>query len=115
MNPELIKLLNGTSPNPIRHAIDTLRATAEGFSVGGNPLVLLREYILNFRGVAWAVDFVASFWAGLEPTNLDELQTLLQECGSVENIGREYSEISLQQTSNGETCGLHEIVRRLLE
>lgn len=105
VNPELIKLLNGTSPNPIVHAIDTLRATAEGFRVGNDPLVLLREYILNFRGVAWALDFVASFWAGLEPTNLDEMQTLFQECGSVENIGLEYSEISMQPTSNGETCG----------
>lgn len=105
VNPELIQLLNGTSPNPIRHAIDVLRATAEGFTVGDDPLVFLREYILNFRGVAWAIDFVASFWSGLEPTNLDEMQILLQECGTVSNIGQAYSVISLQQASSGETCG----------
>ena len=53
----------------------------------------------------WAVDVVASFWAGLEPTNLEKLQTLLQECATVSNIGKEFSVISQQQTSAGKTCG----------
>ena len=105
VNPELIELLREVSPVPILHAIDVIRATRGGFTVGDDPLVFLREYILNFRGVGWVVDFVASFWAGLEPTNLDEMQILLQECATVSNIGQEYSMISLQETSAGETCG----------
>lgn len=103
VNPDLIELLQ-TSPDPIFHATDVLNATSRGFTVGEDSLVFIRPYILNFAALADIVDLVASFYSGLEPVGMDEMDLMLSDC-AMPSVGKDWDEVKDFETSSGMTCG----------
>lgn len=111
VNPELVNLLvKDIFTNQqalIPHILDIVDVVTNEFAsrADTDPLVTVRPFLINYRRFVAKLDIIGSFFAGLEPLNLQNFAYLMDQCARPEIVlGKKWKEIEQHVMDNGQTC-----------
>ena len=103
INPDFTDFILNAN-NPIAAAIDLVDSTISVLEFStDDPKSFVRPGLLNFRRAAEILDRIASFYRGLDPTKLSEMQSITDDCAE-RSVGLRWRDISSLSTDRG-TCG----------